>query len=332
VLENHYDMMARLVEYDRQNSKDLLRAAYGYGDWLSVGADTPKDVIATAFFAYSTKLTAQAAEVLGRDDEAKKFRDLFDQIKAAFNKAYVAPDGRIKGNTQTCYVMALYFDLLPDDKRPMAAKYLVDDIQAHQGHLTTGFIGTSMLMPVLAQTGNHETAYRLLLNETYPSWGYSIKHGATSIWERWDGWTAQRGFQDPGMNSFAHYSFGAVARWMFQSVAGIDTDGPGYQRLVLRPQPGPGLTWVNASYRSLHGLVASQWKTEAGTRTYRLTVPANTVATLYLPNADPKHVTEGGRPAGQSPGVKFLRTERGAVVYEVLAGQYEFAVPRGGTP
>ncbi len=332
VLENHYNMMARLVEYDRQNSKDLLRAAYGYGDWLSVGADTPKDVIATAFFAYSTKLTAQAAEVLGRDDEAKKFRDLFDQIKAAFNKAYVAPDGRIKGNTQTCYVMALYFDLLPDDKRPMAAKYLVDDIQAHQGHLTTGFIGTSMLMPVLAQTGNHETAYRLLLNETYPSWGYSIKHGATSIWERWDGWTAQRGFQDPGMNSFAHYSFGAVARWMFQSVAGIDTDGPGYQRLVLRPQPGPGLTWVNASYRSLHGLVASQWKTEAGTRTYRLTVPANTVATLYLPNADPKHVTEGGRPAGQSPGVKFLRTERGAVVYEVLAGQYEFAVPRGGTP
>lgn len=327
VLEDHYAMMARLVEYDRAHSQGLLRPAYGYGDWLSVGEETPKDVIATAFFAYSTRLTAEAARALGRLDEAQKYDQLFEQIKTAFNKAYVAADGRIRGNTQTCYAMALYFELLPEDKRAAAAAYLVKNIQAHGNHLTTGFIGTSMLMPVLAQTGNQATAYRLLLNETYPSWGYSIRHGATSIWERWDGWTAERGFQDPGMNSFAHYSFGAVARWMFQSVAGIDTDGPGFQRLLLRPLPDGGLDWVKASYRSLHGRIVSHWQKGGGQRTFRFTVPANTSATLFLPARDPQAVRESGQPAHKAPGVKLLRVEPAAVVYEIGAGQYEFTVP-----
>lgn len=327
VLENHYDMMARLVEYYRKNSKELLRPAYGYGDWLSVGEETPKDVIATAFFAYSTHLTAEAARALGRLNEAQKYDQLFREIKRAFNRAYVAADGRIRGNTQTCYAMALYFDLLPEDQRPAAARYLVENIQAHGNHLTTGFIGTSMLMPVLAQTGNQAIAYRLLLNDTYPSWGYSIKHGATSIWERWDGWTAERGFQDPGMNSFAHYSFGAVARWMFQSVAGIDTDGPGFQRLLLRPLPEAGLEWVKASYRSLHGRIASEWRREPSGRIFRFTLPANTSATLYLPTSNPQAVRESGQAADKAPGVKLLRVEPGAVVYELGAGRYEFATP-----
>ena len=135
-------------------------------------------------------------------------------------------------------MLALAFDLLPAEKRAAAARYLVDDIKARDTHLSTGFVGTSVLMPTLAATGNTPIAYKLLLNDTFPSWGYSIKHGATSIWERWDGWTAEKGFQDPGMNSFAHYSFGAVARWMFQTVAGIDTAEPGFQRLLIRPQPG----------------------------------------------------------------------------------------------
>jgi alpha-L-rhamnosidase len=334
LLEKHYGMMVRLVEYDRKHSKNLLRPAEGYGDWLSIKADTPKDVIGTAFFAESTHLTAEAARWLGKEADARKYAELFDQIKAAFNKAYVAPDGRIKGNTQTCYVMALYFNLLPEEKRAAAAKYLVDDIAARGYHLSTGFVGTSMLMPVLADTGHQAVAYRLLLSDTFPSWGYSIKHGATSIWERWDGWTAEKGFQDPGMNSFAHYSFGAVARWMFQSVAGIDTDGPGFQRLLIRPQPGratlkvasqePGLSWVKASYRSLHGLVATDWKTEGGRFSLNVTIPANTTATVSLPATGPDRVREGDGPAAQSPGVKFLRTERGRVLYEVRAGSYRF--------
>jgi alpha-L-rhamnosidase len=323
LLARHYGMMCRLVEFDRAHSKDLLRPAEGYGDWLSIGADTPKDVIATALFAYSTKLTAQAARVLGKEDDARKYETLLQEIKKAFNRAYVAADGRIKGNTQTCYVMALYFDLLSPEKRRLASQYLVEDIKAKKTHLSTGFIGTGLLMPTLAETDNQAVAYQLLLNDTYPSWGYSIKHGATSIWERWDGWTAEKGFQDPGMNSFAHYSFGAVARWMFQSVAGIDTDGPGFQRLIIRPQPGKGLTWVKASYRSLHGLIESEWKIAGDTWTFHLTVPANTIATVYVPA---RNVTVDGKGPAAVEGVKFLRAEPGAVVCEVRAGKYEFVV------
>lgn len=326
LLAKHYDAMVRWVEYCRKNSKDLLRPAAGFGDWLSIKADTPLDVIATAYFAYSTHLTAEAARVLGKQDDAKKYDDLFGQIKAAFNKAYVAEDGRIKGNTQTCYVMALWFDLLPTDKRAAAVKYLVDDIQSRDTHLSTGFVGTSVLMPTLSANGNTPIAYKLFLNDTFPSWGFSIKHGATSVWERWDGWTPEKGFQDPGMNSFAHYSFGAVARWMFQTVGGIDMAEPGFQRLLIRPQPAEGLTWAKASYGSIHGRIATDWKTEQGKLTLAVTIPANTTAVVALPTANSAAVTEGGRPAAQVEGVKFLRVEGGESLFEVGAGEYVFGV------
>jgi alpha-L-rhamnosidase len=326
LLEKHYGMMVRWVEYCRAHSKDLLRPAEGYGDWLSIQADTPKDVLGTAFFAESTKLLARAARVLGKESDATKYEQLFDDIKAAFNRAYVADHGRIKGNTQTCYVLALWFELLPEEKREAAVRYLVDDIRARDTHLSTGFVGTSFLMPTLSAVGQNQLAYQLLLGDTFPSWGYSIKHGATSIWERWDGWTAEKGFQDPGMNSFAHYSFGAVARWMFQTVAGIDTDGPGFQKLVIRPQPADGLSWVKASYRSPHGRVATEWKTKGGRFTLDVTVPANTTAKVYLPAEDAARVTEAGKPAAEAEGVKLLGKEPGAVVFEVGAGQYRFVV------
>ena len=161
-------------------------------------------------------------------------------------------------------------------------------------------------MPTLSATGNTPIAYKLLLNDTFPSWGYSIKHGATTIWERWDGWTAEHGFQDPGMNSFAHYSFGAVARWMFQTVAGIDMAEPGFQRLLIHPQPAEGLTWVKASYGSIHGRIATQWKTADGKLAVIVSIPANTTATVVLPTTDPAAVTENGKPLEQAEGVKVL--------------------------
>jgi alpha-L-rhamnosidase len=322
LLGKHYAAMVRWVEYCRKNSKDLLRPAAGFGDWLSIKADTPLDVIATAYFAYSTNLTAAAARKLGKQDDARKYEELFKQIKAAFNKAYVAADGRIKGNTQTCYVMALWFDLLPAEKRPAAVRYLVADIKARGTHLSTGFVGTSVLMPTLSANGQTPVAYQLLLNDTFPSWGFSIKHGATSIWERWDGWTPEKGFQDPGMNSFAHYSFGAVARWMFQTAGGIDMAEPGFQRLVIRPQPAPGLTWVKASYHSPHGRIATEWKTENGKLTLAVTIPANTTATVYLPKSDPANQTV-------SEGITFLRNEGSESLFAIGAGQYRFSVPYG---
>jgi alpha-L-rhamnosidase len=325
LLDKHYAAMVRWVEFCRKHSKDLLRPAEGFGDWLSIKADTPLDVIATAYFAYSTRLTADAAKVLGKADDARKYDELFHQIKAAFNKAYVAADGRIKGNTQTCYVLALWFDLLPTDKREAATRYLVDDITSRGTHLSTGFVGTSVLMPTLSATGHTPLAYKLLLNDTFPSWGFSIRHGATSIWERWDGWTPDKGFQDAGMNSFAHYSFGAVARWMFQTAAGIDMAKPGFQRLMIRPQPAPGLTWVKASYHSIHGRIASEWNVENGQLTLKVSIPANTTAEVYVPR--PASRTGVLQPDAQVAGAKALRAESGAMVYQVGAGQYEFTVP-----
>src|SRR5262249_18039279 len=158
---------------------------------------------------YSTKLTALAAEVLGKQDDATRYNSLFEKIRAAFDRAYVGANGRIRGNTQTCYVLALAFDLVQGEKAKQALQYLIEDIKSRDWHLSTGFIGSKDLMLVLSKMGRRDVAYRLLHNDTFPSWGFSIKHGATSIWERWDGWTPDKGFQDPGMNSFAHYSFGA---------------------------------------------------------------------------------------------------------------------------
>jgi alpha-L-rhamnosidase len=319
--------MVRWVEYCRKNSKDLLRPASGWGDWLSIEADTPKDVLATAWFAESAHLVADAARVLGKQDDARKYDELFRQIKEAFNKAYVSADGKIKGHTQTCYVLALWFDLLPKEKRPAAVKFLVDDIKSRETHLSTGFVGTSVLMPTLSATGNTPLAYKLLLNDTFPSWGFSIKHGATTTWERWNGWTPDKGFNNYGMNSFSHYSFGAVARWMFQTVAGIDTAEPGFQKLLIRPQPAPGLTWVKADYHSIHGRIATQWRIEGGKLTVVVSIPANTTAVVRLPAANPATVTESGQPAAAAEGVKFLGSSAGESAFEVPAGRYQFVMP-----
>jgi alpha-L-rhamnosidase len=327
LLEQHYPGMVRWVEFCRQHSANLLRPATGYGDWLSIHADTPLDVLATAWFAHSTDLTAQAAKALNKKDDARKYGELFRQIKAAFNNAYVTPDARIKGDTQTCYVLALCFDLLPAEKRAAATKHLVDDIAARNTHLSTGFVGTALLLPTLSSVGQTPLAYKLLLADTFPSWGFSIQQGATSIWERWDGWTPKKGFQDVAMNSFAHYSFGAVGQWMFQTLAGIDATEPGFQRLLIRPQPAAGLTWVKASYRSLHGRIATQWRTHDGRLTFDVTIPANTTATVCLPFADLADVTEGGRPAAHVAGIKLLRNSNAGSQWEIAAGQYRFMLP-----
>ena len=228
--------------------------------------NTPKDLIGTAYFAYSTNLVATSYKAVGNEAEAAKYEKLFREIKAAFNKRYVKPDGRITGNTQCCYAMALKFDLLPEELRPKAAQYLEDDIKAKGWHLSTGFVGVSYLLPVLTQAGKVDTAYRLLMQDTFPSWLFSVKHGATTIWERWDGWTPERGFQDPGMNSFNHYSLGSCGQWLFDSAAGIglDPEKPGFRHIIIHPRVGGGLTSASASLRSMPGLIASSWAVKDG--------------------------------------------------------------------
>jgi alpha-L-rhamnosidase len=330
-LEAHYPAMARWIEWCRAHSTELIRdkdRGGDYGDWLSIGADTPKDLIGTAYFAYSSRLVAQAAKVLGKNEDAAKYEQLFQDIKTAFNKKYVAADGRIQGNTQCCYAMALKFGLLSDEMRAKAVDYLVEDITAKTNHLSTGFVGVSYLLPVLTQAGKLDTVFKLFLQDTFPSWLFSVKHGATTIWERWDGWTPEKGFQDPGMNSFNHYSLGSCGEWMFSSLAGIDTDGPGFRNLMIRPTPGHGINWVKASYDSINGRIATSWKMAGDTFSLDVTIPPNTTATVYVPAIDAASVKESGKPAADAAGLKFLRMDHGTAVYAAGSGSYAFTSKR----
>jgi alpha-L-rhamnosidase len=177
-------------------------------------------------------------------------------------------------------------------------------------------------MLVLSAIGRNDVAYRLLQNETFPSWGFTIRHGATSIWERWDGWTPEKGFQDPGMNSFAHYAFGAVYQWMVENIGGIRTEGPGFWKLVFAPQPGGTLSWARVGYRSVAGPVSCSWKISGGSMTVQVVVPANASATVHLPGVAGK-VLESGLPAEQQKAVKVLAPG----VFETGSGSYEFVYP-----
>jgi len=328
ILRRHYDALAGWIEYCRAHSNGLLRPAAGYGDWLSIKADTPKDVLGTAYFACSTTLMARVAEALGKREDAAKYRALFEDIRAAFNKAYVSEDALIKGDTQTVYVLALAFDLLPEEQRARALERLVADIQGRDWHLSTGFVGTKDLMQVLTRFGRTDVAYRLFEQDTFPSWRFSIKHGATSIWERWDGWTPDKGFQDPGMNSFAHYSFGAVAEWMYKTIGGIDTIGPGFKRILIRPQPGGYLTNAFVTYQSINGPISTEWRLEGKSFLLQVAIPANTTARVVIPGADPARVKESGVPARAAPGVRFVERSGSDAVYEIESGRYSFLCER----
>ncbi len=328
ILERHYDSMKRFVEFCvARSTPDLLppKSYHCYGDWLSIRADTPKDVIYTAYFAHSTKLLANAAKALGKTEDAAHYNALAKRIRTAFVKAYVEPDGQIKGHTQAGYVLAIDFDLVSGKKAQQAAQHLLADIQGREYHLSTGFIGTKYLMLSLTKIGRPDIAYRLLHNDTFPSWGFSIKQGATSIWERWDGWTPEKGFQDAGMNSFAHYSFGAVYQWMFENIGGISCK-QAFKELTIAPKLDEKLTAATVSYRSIRGPIVSDWKKQDGKFLLNVTVPANTTATVVLPAKAMTDITEGKRPLDQAEGVKFLRLDKGNAYLAVGSGNYEFGV------
>src|SRR6185437_4363157 len=218
----------------------------------------------------------------------------------------VAKDGRIAGNTQCAYAMALKFELLPEDVRPRAAQYLQDDIKSKGGHLSTGFLGVSYLLPILTEAGKADSAYALLLQDTFPSWLFSVNHGATTIWERWDGWTPEKGFQDPGMNSFNHYSLGSCGEYLFGYAGGIRPASPGFKTILIDPIIRKGLTWANTSFDSIHGKIATAWKVQDKRLALEVVVPANTSATVCIPTRNLASITESGKPVGNAEAVKFL--------------------------
>ncbi len=332
IIQRQWEAMERWMDFLHRTNPDLIRrreVGNNYGDWLSIQADTPKDLLATAYWAWDALLMARMAAVIDREKESAAYAALFREIRRIFQEEFVLEDGHIKGETQTGWLLALAMDLLPENLRHKAAEHLVADIRARNGHLSTGFVGCAHLLPVLADTGHAATAFGLLLNDTFPSWGYSIKHGATSIWERWDGWTEERGFQDPGMNSFNHYAFGAVGEWLYRYVAGIDLDEEisGYARFRIRPFIGGGLEWARAEYDSIRGKIISGWSLREGRIILEVRVPPNTSAEVHLHCTDRSEIQEGENPADRAEGVMFLRREGERTVYAVASGTYRFNFP-----
>ncbi|HSB29686.1 MAG TPA: alpha-L-rhamnosidase C-terminal domain-containing protein, partial [Pyrinomonadaceae bacterium] len=335
ILEQQYDSMAKWIEYMRIRAGDdyIWDGDYHFGDWLAFattrpdypGATTSKDFIATAFFAHSTDLMQRIAKILGREKDAARYGDLLTKIKSAFQREYVTERGRVGEDTQTAYVLALQFDLLPEQLRAIAAERLAKDVRTRK-HLTTGFLGTPYLCHVLSRYGYLDEAYILLTRDQYPSWLYPVKQGATTIWERWDGQKPDGSFQDQGMNSFNHYAYGAVGDWMYEVVAGIDVDpsSPGYKQILIHPHPGGGLTHVKARHATMYGNVSSDWKILDNRFELIVEIPANATATVELPNAALESVTESEKPLP----VSFKARQNGkVVVMKIGSGRYTFNYP-----
>jgi len=336
ILTQQYASMKAWVGYMQQNSaEDLWNKGFHFGDWLFYRPDddndgrsavTNKYLIAQCFFAHSTQLVINAANVLGKKEEAAQYSELLQKIKAAFLKEYVTPGGQLVSATQTAYVLTLQFDMLPEPLRQQMATRLVENIKSYNNHLTTGFLGTPYLCHVLTRFGYTDVAYALLLQETYPSWLYPVKMGATTIWERWDGLKPDKSFQTPGMNSFNHYAYGAIGDWMYRAIAGIDTDesGPGYKQIKIKPHLGGNLTFTRAELQTYYGKVASHWKIENSALQLEVEIPANTKATVYIPAAAVESVKESGHSLSSAKDLKVRGKEGDDVIVEVGSGSYHF--------
>ncbi len=330
LLAEHFTAARRWVDIIHQLNPGLLwehERGNDYGDWLNGDvvkiagfpqgiSEVPKAVLATAFFAHSADLVARMARVLGRSEDAVRFARLHRDIAAAFRSAYVDAETRIRGDTQAGYALALHFGLLTPDQRPQALSHLLTAITRYHGHASTGIQATHRMLLELSANGQHELAYRLATLRDAPSWGYSIDQGATTIWERWDGYVAGRGFQDPGMNSFNHYALGSVGEWMWRELVGIhpDEERPGFRHVIIRPRPAGDLTWVKATYDSIRGPISVHWHLTGDRMTLEVNLPAHVTATIHVPTCDPARVSESGVLTGTS-------------VCEVGSGVYRFEAP-----
>lgn len=336
ILEVQYDSMKAWVSYMRSQGDNeyLWNTGFHFGDWVALDAKegsyigaTPRDLIATAFYAYSTKLLANSAIVLNKAEDAAHYTELHHHIIGQFRKEFVTPNGRVASPTQTAYVLALAFDLLEEKDRKRAAGILASYIKDNKVRLTTGFVGTPYLCEALSRYGYSELAYQLVLQQEYPSWLYSVLQGATTIWEHWDGIKTDGTFWSDDMNSFNHYAYGSVGDWLYRVAAGIDTDPgyPGYKRINIKPHLNAALSHVSATYQSMHGEIASSWETlPDGKTVISVTIPPNTDAVVTLPNAQLDHVTESGTSLTEAAGIRRHVIIEEGVQVELGSGQYRF--------
>ncbi|WP_256206795.1 family 78 glycoside hydrolase catalytic domain [Nocardioides luteus] len=326
VIADNYAMMKRYVDFLDADSTGHIRSAGGYLDWLNLDDPTPADVLDTAFVAKSTREFAQMAKAIGKDADAAAYQARYQAIRAAYQQAFIAADGTVKGDSQTAYILTLTNDLEPEDRRDAVYDQFVQTLERRDYHLSTGFLGVDGLLPALTKAGRTDIAYRLLQHEDYPSWGYEIGKGATTIWERWNSINPDGTFNDVGMNSFNHYAYGAVGEWMYRTMAGVSAAEPGYRKVLIAPEPGEGVDHVDYRLQTPYGAVRSAWATDDGPMTLDVTVPANTTAEVRIPAAYRWAVTEGGAPIEDSEDVELVRQDDGVVVLEVGSGSYRFAV------
>lgn len=362
LLREHYPAMKAYIEYIQTtlSPETGLSADGQLGDWLGPqNNQLGTAYLVTAYHIYDLWIMSQVASLLGESEDASNFGEMYIERKAFFNKLFVNNERKTMGiigggfgfgqpavtpelklaDTQTSYAVGLALGAFSEENIPYMAKNLkeaverenIDDqgISRPKYSLMTGFIGTAWISKALSDYGYHEQAYRLLQNYQYPSWLYSIDQGATTIWERLNGYTVENGFGgNNSMNSFNHYSFGAVGQWLMAYSLGIQRDEPGFQRFILQPEPDPTgqMTWAKGHYDSMYGRIRSEWKAQGGVFSYQVSVPANTTAILYLVATSLKGIKEGGKPVEKAVGVKFIKFKNGKAVYELGSGSYAFEV------
>ncbi len=339
ILERQYESMKSWVNYLEELSEGnfLVQKGFHFGDWNffihpTDWNDKPgysdKDFIATAFFAHSTGLLLKSAQLLGKENDTQKYSKLLRNIKIAFQAEFMTPSGRLSPHSQTAYTLALSFDLIPEESRKHAVNYLVKDITARKFHLSTGFLGTPHLCHALSSNGHTDVAYKLLFQESHPSWLYPINNGATTLWERWDGIKPDGSFQDIKANSFNHYAYGAVGDWLYRVVAGIEVDEkvPGYKKIIIQPHPSSELTFAKASYESMYGLIESNWEL-SDDKIFKVTVriPPNATASIHLPDAELSSILENNLKLSQTKGIYATAKIENNCLITVGSGTYEFS-------
>ena len=343
VRQNWDAMQAYLAAILADNPDHLWKKKQGiaFGDWLAPEGTTSEDLLATAYWAWDVSRMEQMAHALARVPDEQRYAELFEKIRTAFQKQWVHPGGLVgappeKGQaasnsgiveTQTGYVLALAFRLVPDDMRAAASDRLLARLAANGWKLGTGFLGTPYLLQVLSDTGHADIAYRLLMNTDYPSWGYMVTHGATTMWERWNG---DKMIRDPGMNSFNHYAYGAVGEWIYRYAAGVDASAgdPGFHTILLHPHFDHRLCAVDFSYASRYGAIHSAWIVRSGQIDWKITIPPNTNARVELPG-DRQGWKINGRAFSESPLVRPTApgAAQAAVAFQLEAGTYTIILP-----
>jgi alpha-L-rhamnosidase len=330
IIDRNWSAMERWIKFVLDSNPDFIwrhNRGSDWGDWLAVDAKQPGDettskaLIGTAFWAHSTALMAQMAKATARLGDSVYYQQLHEKIAAAFQKEFVRPDGKVGNGSQTSHILPLAFGLIPEELRGRVAEELVSDIRARGTKLSTGFLGTPYILDALATNGHEDVAVDLLLQTNYPSWGYMVMKGATTMWERWN--------SDSGalsMNSYNHYAFGAISAFLYRRLAGIDQDRPGFEGVVIRPICDGRLKFAAADYDSVHGRISTEWRRDGRRLTLSIAIPPNVNAAIHIPASANQTIREGKYVLGAKGGIPVASRDSRRAIVLVGSGRYRFFV------